>query len=74
MTEWLDIKSAPKNDNLEEWIQGVNSAGQQRVITWCTDYPCDDGVWKYASAPSEYIDNILEFYPTHWKPLDKGPK
>lgn len=72
--QWLDISSAPKDATAEEpakqhWILGINASGEQKVITWTMEYPMKNGCWMYAYAPTDYIDNILEFYPTHWMPL-----
>jgi hypothetical protein len=76
---WQDIKSAPKgatvdNPCKEHWILGVNSHGEQKVIRWCMEYPNEKGCWMFAYAPSDYIDGIQEFHPTHWMPLFESPK
>lgn len=75
---WQDISTAPKgatvdNPCKEEWILGANQLGEIRVIRWCMEYPCSEGVWMYAYAPSDYIDGIQEFNPTHWMPLPEKP-
>jgi hypothetical protein len=76
--QWLDIASAPKgatqdNPCKELWIVGINAYDQQRVIRWCLDYP-SEGCWMFATSPSNYIDGIQEFHPTHWMPLAQSPK
>ena len=79
MSEWVDIKHAPKKDEKSDcrytgpWILGVNKYNEQRVIRWTTEYPCSNGVWMYAYEPTDYIDGIASFQPTHFKLLDDGP-
>lgn len=75
---WQPIKTAPKGATerhpcKEHWILGTNGR-EQRVIRWCLEYPCSEGVWMYAYEPSDYIDGIQQFYPTHWMPLPDLPK
>lgn len=74
---WQPIKTAPKgatrvNPCLEHWILGIDKNGKQRVIRWCLEYP-SDGCWMFAYTPSNYIDGIQEFNPTHWMPLPDPP-
>ena len=74
---WLAIDSAPKgataeNPCNEHWILGTDGR-DCKVIRWCMEYPCSDGVWMYGYAPSDYIDGILEFNPTHWMALPSLP-
>ena len=76
--DWQPIETAPKGatpENLcgEHWILGVDKHGMQKVIRWCLEYPCDRGVWMFAYAPSDYIDGVQEFDPTHWMPLPNPP-
>lgn len=78
MSEWQDIKTAPKgatskNPTKEHWILGVDKGGKQRVIRWCLEYPETDGCWMFAYSPTDYIDGIQKFYPTHWQPLPAPP-
>ena len=75
---WQPIETAPKgatpeNPCREHWILGVDDRGEQRVIRWCIEYPCTEGVWMFAYAPSDYIDGIQWFHPTHWMPLPPPP-
>ena len=75
---WRDISTAPKGATKEDpckehWILGVNHVGEQRVIRWCMEYPCSEGVWMFAYEPTDYIDNIQEFNPSHWMPLPSAP-
>lgn len=65
--------ATPENPCREYWILGVDGAGQQAVIRWCMEYPCPEGVWMYAYAPTDYIDNIQQFYPVAWMPLPEPP-
>lgn len=74
--EWRPMETAPKgsspdNPSGEHWILGINEHGEQRVIRWCCEYPCTDGVWMFAYEPTDYIDNIQEFNPVGWMPLPK---
>ena len=74
---WLDIASAPKgataeNPFKEHWILGTDG-NQCKVIRWCVEYPCSEGVWMYGYKWGDYIDDILEFHPTHWTPLPSLP-
>jgi hypothetical protein len=75
--EWRPIKTAPKPDKREPfkeiWILGIDRYKQQRVIRWCQEYPCDEGVWMFAYAPTDYIDNIQTFDPLYWMPLPDLP-
>jgi hypothetical protein len=75
---WQPIETAPKgatpeNPCHEHWILGVNRAGEQRVIRWCLEYP-SRGEWMFAYIPTDYIDGIQSFDPTHWMPLPEPPK
>ena len=77
--QWQDISSAPKGATAEDpckehWILGINAHGEQKVIRWCMEYPSEKGCWMFAYAPSDYIDGIQEFHPTHWMPLFERPK
>lgn len=74
---WLPIESAPKgatseNPCREHWILGTDGR-ECKVIRWCMEYPCSEGVWMYAYEPADYIDGIQQFYPTHWMPLPSLP-
>ena len=74
---WQGIESAPKgatpeNPTNEHWILGFNGR-EQRVMRWCMEYPRSEGCWMFAYEPSDYIDGIQEFYPTHWMPLPASP-
>ena len=78
-TSWKPIKTAPKgsspsNPAGEHWILGINSYGEQKVIRWCMEYPCTEGVWMFAYAPTDYIDNIQTFDPEYWTELPEKPK
>jgi hypothetical protein len=71
---WRDINTVPKGATVESpmreyWVLGINSIGEQRVIRWYMEYPYIDGVWMYASAPTDYMDKIIEFKPVKWMPL-----
>lgn len=77
--QWQDISTAPKgatqdNPCKEHWILGINANNEQRVIKWCMEYPSEKGCWMFAYSPSNYIDGIQEFHPTHWMPLFDAPK
>lgn len=72
---WKPIEDAPKKseplveggcDFTGPWILARDRFKEARVIRWTTEYPCDRGVWMYAYAPTDYIDNILEFNPVEW--------
>jgi hypothetical protein len=74
---WLPMKDAPKgatpeNPCKEIWILGANKFGEQRVIRWCMEYPCNDGCWMFAYAPTDEVDIIQEFDPVKWMPLPKA--
>lgn len=75
--DWQDIKKAPKNQEGDRlcgpWILGVDRFNEQRVMRWTTEYPCSEGVWMYGYGPTDYIDIVLTFEPTHFKPLEDGP-
>ena len=75
---WRPIESAPKPSTKDPhekiWILGINRFGEQRVIRWCTEYPCNEGVWMFAYEPTDYIDGIQTFKPTFWMPLPDAPK
>jgi hypothetical protein len=73
-SKWRDIKSAPKgatkkNPYGEHWILGINRFNEQKVIRWCMEHPCNEGVWMVNYIPTDYIDGIQQFKPTHWTPL-----
>lgn len=67
---WKDISKATKDT--DTWILGYNGH-EQRVIRWCTEYPLSEGCWMFAYSPSDYIDGIQQFKPTHYMDLPKPP-
>jgi len=77
--KWQSIESAPKKRDVDydhitgPWILGVNKFGDIKVMQWTTQYPCNEGTWSWGSIPTDYIDNIQHFYPTHWMPLPGKP-
>lgn len=78
INEWKDIKTAPKEPLHEhgsygKWVLGADKR-EIRVMRWTTAYPETKGCWMYASAPTDYIDDILSFEPTHWMELPELPK
>ena len=71
------MDSAPKGATLESpctehWILGINADNEQRVIRWCMEYPCTEGCWMFAYAPTDYIDNIQKFKPVGWIHMKMG--
>lgn len=78
IADWKPIKDAPKEPTYEYgatgiWILGANDT-ESRVIRWTTQYPCTEGCWMFAYEPTDYIDGIQIFHPTHWDYLPVLPK
>ena len=72
---WLPIDSAPKSKDGEcigRWILGVDRFSEIKVIRWTNEYP-SKGEWMFAYAPTDYMDDIQGFTPTHWVELPEPP-
>lgn len=74
MSEWRDMASAPKDGTRilavsESLFNSGRRLLEYHVVEWSDCYPATEGVWMYALAPSDYIDQPLHFEPVAWMPL-----
>jgi len=74
--EWKTIDSAPKIEKPDVFTGRSILATDGRdidVTNWTVEYPCGEGVWMRNYEPTDYIDNINYWHPTHWMELPSLP-
>ena len=67
MTEWQDIKTAPKDADILLYASITN---EQFVAFWGTCIEDCDGAWVFARSPGV---SFIVRNPTHWMPLPAPP-